>query len=203
MPRRRIHALRVGTAAATALALGACSTLQERLPGMPDSSQSPEAQQPQTQGNSERSGPQTQPSQPQQANPNSQPQSNATQAATEVSEQELDKFAKAVQTLRKQRAQSQQKMAKALKEVGLTPKQFQDLNRSASGQDGSQSLSQQEQQHLDRARQKLKSMQESMRAQQKQAIQEAGLEPKRFQQISQAVQQDPELRQKLRQKLQG
>jgi len=194
MPRRRIHALRVGTAAAAALALGACSALQERLPGMPGSSQSPEAQQPQTQANPDRSNPQTQPSQPQQ---------KATQAATDVSEQELDKFAKAVQTLRKQRTQNQQKMAQALEEVGLTPKQFQDLSRSASGQDGSQSLSQQEQQQLDRARQKLKSVQESMRAQQKQAIQEAGLEPKRFRQISQAVQQNPELRQKLRQKLQG
>lgn len=126
-------------------------------------------------------------------------------ASSEVSPEELEKFAEALKQLLAIEAEAKQRMTQAVQEEGLTPERFVQIERSKQGESSASAagVSAEEQQKYDNALAKVREISQEIRAKQYAAVQSQGLEVERFQEIIAAVQQNPELGQQVQQMLQN
>jgi len=141
-----------------------------------------------------------QPRPPQQA-----PSTNAESKAN-IDQEEFQRFANAFMMVQQIQKQSQDKIEQAIRDQGLTVKEYKQFYRQqqqAQGNSSNQSnFSQEKQQKLQQAQTRINQIAQESQGQIKQAIAKEGMEIQRFQQIWKAVRQDPKLQKQLQQQLQ-
>lgn len=139
---------------------------------------------------------QTPTSQPQQ--PISQPQEPQT-SETQVSPQELQKFAKAVKLLLPIQREANQKITSAIQEGGLSKDRFTEIfaTQHMPQVPPATPISQDEKQKFTRTLTKVTAIQEQEQPKMKEIVQNQGLDVPRFNQIQLAVQQNPTLLQQV------
>lgn len=139
--------------------------------------------------------------------PESQPQTQeAPQSAptTEVSQSELEQFARAIPQLQEIEQTAQQQVAQLIQESGLSTERFGEIYQSQqSGATPGTEVTEEEQQSYEAASTKLESLKQEIRSQQEEVLQAEGLEPQRFSEILVAVNQDPALQRQVRDLLQS
>lgn len=134
------------------------------------------------------------------------PQTVLAQAASsEVTPEELAKFAEAFKQLRAIEMEAEQRMAQAVQEEGLTPQRFVEIGQSQQGEAPASAagVSAEEQQQFEKALVKVREILQNTQERKYQAVQSQGLEVERFQEIIAAVQQNPQLKQQVQQMLQN
>lgn len=134
----------------------------------------------------------------QRLNPQSFAQTFSPKGANEsVSLLELQQFGQALKQLRLVEMETQQKMAEALKSEKLSPQRFQEIGQRQSNPDFplSTEISPTEQQRFDNALAKIQTIGQEANPKQSRAITSQGLTVERFNQIGQAIDKNPTLRQ--------
>jgi len=139
--------------------------------------------------------------------PEAQPQTQEepqTPTATDVSQQELEQFARIIPQLQEIQQSAQQEAAQVIQESGLSTERFSEIYQSEqSGTPPSAEVTPEEQQSFEAASTKIESLEQEVRSQQEEVLQTEGLEPQRFGEILVAVRQDPSLQQQVQELLQG
>lgn len=120
-----------------------------------------------------------------------------------ISPLELQQFVQALKQLQRVEMETREKMAEALKEEKLSPERFQEIGQQRSNPDFAvtSEITPSEQQRFDKALAKIQTVQQEAAPKQSRAITLQGLSVERFNQIGQAVEKSPALRQELRNKL--
>lgn len=122
----------------------------------------------------------------------------------EVSEEEIDKFAEAARRVQTINQEIQQKMNEKVEDEGMDPERFNEIQRSQqTQQEGENPATDEEMEQFRTIMEELQNVQSDAEGDMVEAIEEAGLTMERYQQIAEAAQRDPELMQKLQEKLQG
>ncbi|MEX0662312.1 MAG: DUF4168 domain-containing protein [Balneolaceae bacterium] len=139
---------------------------------------------------------------PQQENPMQQ-QEPATQI--EVSDEELENFVDVSSELQEVQMGSQQEMIAVVEEEGLSVEVY---NMIAEAEQTGQStddleVSSEDLENYERASEQIAEMEQEIEPELEQIIEENGMEMDRFQEINMALQQDPELQQRIQQMMQG
>jgi hypothetical protein len=124
-------------------------------------------------------------------------------ASASVSPLELQQFVQAIKQLQKVEMETREKMAEALKSERLSPERFQEIGQRRSNPDApvSSQISANEQERFDKALAKIQTIQREATPKQNRAITLQGLTVERFNQIGTAIEQNPALRQQLRNQL--
>lgn len=138
------------------------------------------------------------------AQPSSQfAQAQVKQAATtEVSSQELEQFAQAVEEMQSIQIESRDQVSQALQEEGISKERFQEILKAQRNPEVNVNASQQEMQKFESASEKLAEIQRNTQSQMKEAVTDQGLEVARFQQIVAAVRENSTLQQQVQQMIQ-
>lgn len=125
--------------------------------------------------------------------PAPQPQAPAT--TTQISPEDLQKFANSVKQLQMIDRKTQTEMLQAVKEAGLTEERFMEIYQSQRNPQAQPKteVSQSDKQRFDQAFAKIQQIQQQTQSQMKQAVETEGLEIQRFNQIMASVQRDPAL----------
>ncbi len=135
---------------------------------------------------------------------------NRSSENTDVSEEELEKFVKVSQEIRKVRMKSQPKLQKAIKDEGLTMKRYQTIKQKEQGGQQRQSermqssnpdtseVSEAEKEKFKTAQKEVEKIQKKSRSQMMQVIKENDLSRSRFQEIAQALRSDRELQKRMK-----
>lgn len=123
----------------------------------------------------------------------------------DLSEDEIGLFADAVIKIQEVQMGSQQDMMKIIQDEGLDVKTY---NQVAQGLQSGQSadeidVTEEEMEKFNNASEEIRGMQQDMQDEIATAIEDAGMEMARFQEINRAVEQDPELQKKVRAELQS
>lgn len=120
-----------------------------------------------------------------------------------ISPLEIQQFAQALKELRKVQMEAQKKMVKAIEDERLSPERFQEIGQRRSDPNFpvSEEITQTEQERFDKAFAKIQTIQQDAIVKQRRAITLEGLTLERFNQISQAVEKDPALKQQLQRSL--
>jgi hypothetical protein len=126
-------------------------------------------------------------------------------APTQVSQDELKKFASAIKKMLVISQETDNQMVQVVKQSGLTEARFNEIY--SSKQDPAQKpknpITPKEQQSYDQAMEKLTVIEQDARTKLDSSIKSEGLEPQRFNQIFAAVQKNPQLRQEVQKMLQS
>lgn len=124
----------------------------------------------------------------------------------DVSDEELKKFVEVATSVQQVQRSAQQKMIDSVKSTGLSLDEYQKIASSQRGQqmpgggDTSENdFTDQQKQQFEEANQKINGMQTGLRDNVNQAIEDAGMDPQRFQKISRALRSDQELQQRFQQ----
>ncbi|MEM8777505.1 MAG: DUF4168 domain-containing protein [Cyanobacteria bacterium P01_G01_bin.49] len=123
-------------------------------------------------------------------------QSSADEPASEgITEEELRKFADAVVKLQSVDEATQAKMIEAVQGEGLSPERFMEIAKKEGNENTAltDEVTTEEQQKYEKALTKIKQLNEEDRVQKREAVQEAGLEVSRFNEIGKIVEDDREL----------
>jgi Domain of unknown function (DUF4168) len=133
---------------------------------------------------------------------------SGTPAVTEVSEAELQKFAKVIPKLQEIQQTAQQQVSEAIKKAGLTEDRFRELYTAQQSPSGApaaaapaSAATPQEQQAVQQVTTQLESIKTETQTRREQAVRSQGLELNRFNEILAAVRQDSSLQQQLQQML--
>lgn len=113
---------------------------------------------------------------------------------------ELQQFTQAIRQLKRVEMETQQKMAEAIKEERLTPQRFQEIGQRQDDPNFpiTADISAKEQQQFDKAIVKVRQIQQDSIPKQNRAITFQGLTLERFNKIGQVIEQNPALKQQLR-----
>ena len=125
--------------------------------------------------------------------------------STEVTQEELQKFANAIKQLQAIQQEAQTAMLQAVESQGLSPQQYQEILRgqkNPASQPEAEMTSEQ-MQSFEQARNQVVQLQQQAQSKMQQAIQSEGLQIDRFQEILAAVQQNPAVRQTVQQMMQS
>lgn len=124
---------------------------------------------------------------------------------TQVSSEELQKFAKSVKQILTIEQGAQTKMAQAVKAEGLSEERFMAIYKVQQNPQAQPkpTVTSQEKQKYDKAFTKLGQIQQDTQSQMAQVLKQQGLEVKRFNEILVAVRQNPDLREKVQQLIKG
>ena len=133
------------------------------------------------------------------------PPDQTTQEApqTEVSPEELQQFASAMQQLQSLQQSYEEQMAQAVQTEGLSKERFIEIRQLQSNPEAeaTSEVSPEELQSFESATSKLTEIQQQAMTEMKAAIESQGLQVQRFNQIMAAVQQDPNLQQEIQQQM--
>jgi Domain of unknown function (DUF4168) len=153
--------------------------------------------------------PQSTPAEPTAPAPGSAPgaaPSSGTPAApvAEVSEAELQQFAKVIPELQEIQQSAQQQVSEAIQSAGLTEDRFRELYTAQQSPSGGQqpaatAATPQEQQAVQQVVTQLETIKKDIQTRREAAVRSQGLEVNRFNEILAAVRQDSELQQQLQQ----
>lgn len=138
--------------------------------------------------------------QTQQPAPQSQP---PAAPATQISPEELQKFAQTVKQLQALDQQAQSAMLQAVEAQGLTKERFFEIYQSQQNPQASTELDSQEEQRFQQSLSQVQDIQEQTQAKMEQTVQAQGFEVPRFNQIMATVLKDPELQREVLQMIQG
>ena len=138
-----------------------------------------------------------------QQQPAPQGQQQAPQAK-DISQEELEKFANAVEQIQTIQQESQQQMAQAVESTGLSEQRYKQIGKAQQNPnaEGTSEVSDQEMQKFQQAQSKLAEIQKQSQSKMEQAVKDVGLEVQQFNRIFAAIQQNPELLKKVRQMIQ-
>jgi hypothetical protein len=115
----------------------------------------------------------------------------------DVSEEELEQFAAALENVQSIRQEMVEDTQGAVADSSLDESRFQELYRADQGGPApSEGASDQEAAEYDRVMQEIQQIQQQSNQEMVQAVREEGLEVQRFNQIAQAIQQSPDLQQR-------
>ena len=128
-----------------------------------------------------------------------QPAQEAPQ--TEISQEDLQKFAQAMEQLQTIRQEFEAEMVQAVESEGLTKERFIEISQTQSNPEAqpTSEVTEEEQQSFEKAIMQLRDLQQAAQTQMKEAVQAEGLDVPRFNQILAAIQQNPELQQQIQQ----
>jgi len=117
----------------------------------------------------------------------------------EVSDSELEQFAKVQKEVRKMRQNTRKKMMSAVEEEGLTMKEFSKIRRARMSRDSAKQaqITDDQKKKYKNARKNMQRVQKQSQKKMKQKIQEKDMDIRRFKEISRAVKQDQELQKKM------
>lgn len=116
---------------------------------------------------------------------------------TEVSDEELEKFAALQEEVEAQNQKGQQKMMKAVEEEGLDVQQYNQISQSTQQPNSEANVDEEKMEKFEKAREKVKSLQTETQQKIRNKIEEEGMNIQRYEEIYMAVQQDPDLQNKL------
>ncbi|MCF8228479.1 MAG: DUF4168 domain-containing protein [Bacteroidales bacterium] len=125
------------------------------------------------------------------------------QAAEEVSDKELKQFASAFQQVQNVDQQAQQKMINAVEEEGLEVPRFNEILQAQQNPNQDTDATNEEIKKYESATKELKKIEGQAQQEMQEKIIEEGLTVPRYQEISAALQDSPELQEKLQEYLQG
>lgn len=137
------------------------------------------------------------------------------QGDVDVSDKEIEQFSDIYEDIRSKREETRPKMEQAIKDEGLTMQRFQTIMRDQqqsrmqqqgqSGQGGESDLdiSDEEMEKFENAQKEVQKIQQEMQQKMMKTIEESELDQQRFQEISRAIQSNPELRKKLQEESGG
>ncbi len=126
-----------------------------------------------------------------------QMQRQQMQQQTDVSDDELKQFAGVYQRMQVINQQSQQKMIKTVEQNGLTVDRFNELQQAVQNPEQEASASPEETEKMEKTRQELGAIQTESQQKMQEVIEEEGLSQERYQEISVAIQTNPEVEQRL------
>ena len=115
----------------------------------------------------------------------------------EVSDEELETFSNALQSIQTIYEDAQPNMVEAIKDEGMEPNRFNQIARSQQNPQSDLDVSDPEMQQFNSALSEIREIQSEVIEQQKAAVKEEGMAPERFQEILTAVRQDQQLQQRL------
>lgn len=130
-------------------------------------------------------------------------QAQVKQSSPNVSPQELEQFAQAIQQMREIQIESRDQVSEAIEEEGLSKDRFREILQAQRNPEVETNASQAEMQQFESASQKLAEIQRDTQSQMKEAVESQGLEVPRFQQILSAVREEPNLQQQVQQMIQS
>ena len=138
-----------------------------------------------------------------QQQPAPQGQQRAPQAK-DISQEELEKFANAVEQIQTIQQESQQQMAQAVESTGLSKQRYQQISKAQQNPnaEGNSEVSDQEMQKFQQAQSKLAEIQKQNQSKMEQAVKDVGLEMQQFKRIFTAIQDNDELQKKVLQMIQ-
>ncbi len=122
--------------------------------------------------------------------------SQMPQPAKNVSNQELKSFLAVNEKMQSVQIETQKKMESVIKEVGLSPKRYDEIAQSQMSGNSNADHSDEELKKAQNASNQMLSLQQQMHTKGEKVIKEEGLTPMRYQQIGMAIQQKPEIQQR-------
>ena len=134
-----------------------------------------------------------------QAPTQSQQTPNAQQPAMEVkevSDEELQQFMSASQSVQAFSRQIQQEMIDVVQDQGLEAQRYSEIQQAQQNPAANSDISDEEMQKFQAATQEVQKIQTRAQQQMEEKLSDAGLTQKRYQEISMMVQSDPKLQQK-------
>lgn len=139
---------------------------------------------------------------PQSTSPSTQlqpPASSQTQPQSQISQDELQKFARSLKQLLTIQQGTKQEMSQVVEGSGLGQKRFLEIYQAQKNPSAQPkpAISSQEKQQFDKAFTRLGQIQQQAQSKMQQAVQKEGLNPVRFNQILTLVRQDPKLQQQV------
>jgi Domain of unknown function (DUF4168) len=148
---------------------------------------------------------------PQQAPASQEPQQapasqgQQTPQSTDVSSEDLQKFASAIKQILAIQEDYQGRMAQAVEQEGLSQERYMEIQASQSNPSAqpSSEITAEERQNYEQANVKISQLQQEAESKMKEAVQAQGLDIERFNQIFAVVEQDPSLQQQVQQMIQN
>ncbi|GAA6619376.1 DUF4168 domain-containing protein [Scytonema sp. NUACC26] len=137
--------------------------------------------------------------------PQSQPPASNTPTNTQVSSEELQKFARTIKKLIGIEQNANQEMTQTISKSGLSQQRFMAIHQSQKTPSAqpTPAVTSQEKQQYEKAFASLRQIQQQAETKMRQVLQTEGLQPDRFNQIEAAVRQDPALQKKVREMIKG
>ncbi len=117
-------------------------------------------------------------------------QASSEMAAKDISQQELEKFAKAIADLRAIDENTQQRMIEAVQATGMSPEEFMEIGKQ---EDTQMNLSADKQMQFEEALEAVRELNKEDRKKKRVAVEEAGLEISRFNEIGRIVENNRDL----------
>lgn len=124
-------------------------------------------------------------------------------AATDVSDKELTTFVAAFQQVQIINQQAQQNMAKAVQDEELSIERFNEMKQSEQNPNQEVQGTTEEMEQFDRANQQIVQIQKEATQSMQKKIEDEGLTIQRYQEIAMALQNSPELQQKIQKMMQN
>jgi hypothetical protein len=133
-----------------------------------------------------------------------QGQSGPGSGNASVSDSELESFVAALQDVQSIRQSMAQETQQAVSDSELSQQRFEELYRSEQGgSEPGEAATETESQQFDQLMSQIQQIQQQSNQEMVQAVKDEGLTVSRFNQIAQAIQQNPELQQEFRQMRSG
>ncbi|MGV0025609.1 DUF4168 domain-containing protein [Phormidesmis priestleyi] len=125
----------------------------------------------------------------------------APAASSQPSKDEVQKFAGAIKQILVINKTSEQQAVQAIQGEGLTPQRFDEIYKTQANPKATPTsqIQPKERQSYDRVVVKLVSIQKDSQAKMEKAVQDQGLNVQRFNQIFEAIQKNPQLKQEVQQ----
>ncbi len=120
--------------------------------------------------------------------------SSETMAAKDISQSDLEKFAKAVASLRAIDEETKSKMIEAVQATGMSPEEFMEIGKQEPSE---RNLSEDKQEQFNKALEAVRNLNQEDRRKKRAAVEEAGLEISRFNEIGKVVENDTDLQKKV------
>lgn len=127
-----------------------------------------------------------------------QPMPQQQQQKVDVSDAELAKFAKAYQGMRMVNQQAQQKMLQTVEESGFEVKRFNEIHQAKMTGKDDVELTAEEKENYKKVLGEIQAMQPEFQKKMEEVITSAGLTMDRYEQLAMALQNDPQLQQRLK-----
>lgn len=128
-------------------------------------------------------------------------QQQQQQANIEVSDDELQTFSDALQTVQSLYQSSQPEMIQAIQDEGMKPNRFSQIAQSRQNPQSDLQVSDKEMEQFNNALESIRQIQSEVMQKQISAVKDEGMTPERFQTILNAVRQDQDLQQRLQSRL--
>lgn len=131
--------------------------------------------------------------------PQQQPQQQ--QPSADFSDEQLEQFAVAFQEVQEMNSGVQDEMMGAIEEEGLDVERFNKIQQAQQNPEAKKDISEEEMKKFENCMQAIQKVQMQAQKKMESAVQESGLDMNTFQQIMRAMQENPEIQQKVQKKM--